>query len=86
MDFFKPGMKVKLIKEPDNKYDAEAIRVEVKGIGHVGYVANSTGTVLGDSCSAGRMYDKIGKKAKGTVKHILPKGVLCCVDSDYIKR
>ena len=28
-DFFKSGMKVKLIKEPDNTYDKEAIRVEL---------------------------------------------------------
>ena len=29
-DFMKPGMKVKLVKEPDNPYDKEAIRVEMK--------------------------------------------------------
>ena len=34
-DFFKPGMKVKLIKEPDNTYDKEAIRVELAGLGTV---------------------------------------------------
>ncbi len=34
-DFLKPGMKVKLIKEPDNPYDKEAIRVEVKGLGKI---------------------------------------------------
>ena len=40
-DFMKPGMKVKLVKEPDNQYDREAIRVEMKnGLGLVGYVAN----------------------------------------------
>ena len=32
-DFLKPGMKVKLEKEPDNQYDAEAIRVMMKGFG-----------------------------------------------------
>ena len=85
-DFFKPGMKVKLIKEPDNHYDAEAIRVEVKGIGHVGYVANSINTVLGNSLSAGRLYDRIGKKAKGTVKYVLPRGVICYVNPEYIKK
>ena len=30
-DFLKPGMKVKLEKEPDNQYDGEAIRVMMKG-------------------------------------------------------
>ena len=33
----------------------------------IGYVANSSYTVIGDSKSAGRLYDKIGKKAKAKV-------------------
>ena len=44
-DFMKPGMKVKLEKEPDNQYDVEAIRVMMKGVGQIGYVANSAHTV-----------------------------------------
>ncbi|MBR6365816.1 MAG: HIRAN domain-containing protein [Lachnospiraceae bacterium] len=76
-NFLKKGMKVKLVKEPDNDYDKEAIRVELKGMGKVGYVANSTYTVLGDSMSAGRLYDRIGKKAKGKVLYKTPKGVVC---------
>lgn len=39
--FLKPGMKVMLEKEPDNKYDKEAILVSVEGIGTIGHVANS---------------------------------------------
>lgn len=80
-DFMKPGMKVKLIKEPDNPYDAEAIKVMMKGAGHVGYVANSIYTVKGDSWSAGRIYDHFGKKAKGTVKLVLTDGVICKLDT-----
>ena len=34
-----------------------------RGLGKVGYVANSTHTVLGDCYSAGRIYDKIGARA-----------------------
>jgi hypothetical protein len=34
-DFMKKGMKVRLIKEPDNEYDKEAIRVELKGLGKI---------------------------------------------------
>ena len=64
-EFFEKGMKVRLEKEPDNKYDREAIKVMVKGLGHVGYVANSSHTVIGDSYSAGRLYDKIGDKERG---------------------
>ena len=76
-DFMKKGMKVRLVKEPDNKYDREAIKVMMDGFGHVGYVANSTRTVIGDSWSAGRIYDKIGKKAEGKIKYVTDSGVLC---------
>ena len=38
--FFEKGMSVKLIKEPDNEWDKEAIKVEVDGLGTVGHVAN----------------------------------------------
>ena len=44
-DFMEKGMKVKLVKEPDNEYDNEAIQVKIKGFGKVGYVANSPYTV-----------------------------------------
>ncbi len=78
-DFFEPKMKVRLVKEPDNEYDREAIRVELEGLGKVGYVANSPYTVMGESYSAGRLYDRIGDTAEGKVKYVLPKGVLCCL-------
>ena len=35
-----------------------------EGLGKIGYVANSSNTVIGDSMSAGRIYDKIGDTAK----------------------
>ena len=83
-DFFEPKMKVRLVKEPDNKCDREAIRVEAEGLGKVGYVANSAYTVEGESWSAGRIYDKIGKIAEGTVLYKLPKAVLCYIDPDSL--
>lgn len=76
-DFLEPGMKVKLVKEPDNEYDKEAIVVKLDGLNDIGHVANSTHTVIGDSMSAGRIYDKIGDVAYGKVKYVLPTGVLC---------
>lgn len=76
-DFLKEGMKVNLIKEPDNEYDREAIHVERRGLGKIGYVANSPYTVLGESMSAGRIYDRIKDEAKGKVLLITNKGVLC---------
>ena len=78
-EFLKSGMKVKLVKEPDNQYDTEAIRVEMNPLSKIGYVANSTNTVVGDSWSAGRMYDHIGKKADAVVKLVTERGVLCKV-------
>lgn len=76
-DFLKPGMEVTIEKEPDNEYDSEAILVTLEGLGPIGYVANSTHTVKGESYSAGRMYDLFKKKAKGKVKFVLDRGVIC---------
>ena len=76
-DFLEPGMKVRLVKEPDNPADREAIQVHLDGLGQIGYVANSCHTVLGESYSAGRLYDKIGDEAAGSVLYVLPRGVLC---------
>ncbi len=76
-DFLEKGMKIRLEKEPDNKYDKEAIKVLLDGVGHIGYVANSPWTVLGESYSAGRLYDKIGDTARGKVRLITERGVLC---------
>ena len=70
-------MEVKLVKEPDNEFDKEAIKVEMDGLGLVGYVANSPYTVQGESMSTGRIYDRIGDTAVGIVKYVLPQGVLC---------
>ena len=76
-EFIEPEMEVKLVKDPDNEYDKEAIKVEMEGLGKIGYVANSTYSVLGDSMSAGRIYDRIDDVAYGVVKYILPQGILC---------
>lgn len=65
------------IKREDNEYDKEAIKVTYEGLGKIGYVANSSYTVLGDSMSAGRIYDKIGKKAK--VVLVTDHGTICSI-------
>ena len=49
----------------------------MKGLGKIGYVANSPFTVKGESMSAGRLYDKISDKAKGKVVFILDDGIVC---------
>ena len=76
-DFLEKGMKIRLEKEPDNRHDHEAIKVLLDGVGHIGYVANSPYTVVGESWSAGRLYDKIGDTARGKVKLITERGILC---------
>lgn len=76
-EFMEKGMKVKLVKEPDNEYDKEAIQVKIKGLGKCGYVANSPYTVKGESMSAGRLYDKLGKKAKGRIVFVIGNGAIC---------
>lgn len=70
IEFLEKGMIVKLIKEPDNQYDKEAIRVELKPFGTIGYVANSVKTVIGECYSAGRLYDKIGAEAEAEIAYL----------------
>ena len=84
-EFFEPKQEVKLVKEPDNEFDKEAIKVEMDGLGLVGYVANSPYTVQGESMSAGRIYDRIGDTAVGVVRYVLPQGVLCELVMDGIE-
>lgn len=55
-----------------------------KGLGKVGYVANSPFTVKGESMSAGRLYDKIGDKAKGKVVFVVDSGVVCRITATGI--
>ena len=76
-EFLEKGTEVMLEKEPDNKYDKEAILVKLPGLATIGYVTNSVRTVLGDSYSAGRLYDKIGDTAAGIVAYNLVNGVVC---------
>ena len=81
---FKIGSIVKLVKEPDNDFDLEAIACEMKYIGKVGYIANSTRTVTKGTMSAGRIYDKIeiielAKKINTYETSILPFEDCCTI-------
>ena len=84
-EFMEKDMPVRLEKEPDNDYDKEAIKVMMKGLGLVGYVANSPYTVQGESYSAGRLYDKIGDTAEGTILYVMDTGVLCFLEIPDIR-
>lgn len=83
-EFLKPDMQVELEKDPDNKFDKEAIKVRLEGLGDIGHVANSVHTVIGESMSAGRLYDKIGDRAAATILYVLPTGVICLVDPETL--
>ncbi len=63
---FSKGAVLTIKKDFDNQYDSEAIKV-LLGKSIVGYVANSTYTVMNGTYSAGRIYDKMGKKKKVVV-------------------
>ena len=83
--FLKKGMSVRLVKEPDNEYDNEAIKVMMKGLDKIGYVANSPYTTIGESFSAGRLYDKIGKISEGKILYVTADGVVCCITKKKVK-
>ncbi|RGO24723.1 HIRAN domain-containing protein [Dorea sp. OM02-2LB] len=76
-DFLEKGTKIRLEKESDNEYDKEAIKVTYEGLGKIGYVANSSYTVIGESMSAGRLYDKIGDVAYAKVILVTSAGTIC---------
>ena len=80
VDFMQPGMKVSLVKEPDNEVDNEAIKVEMEGLGKIGYVAATPYTRIGESMSAGKLGDEFEETATGTITYILERGVLCMLD------
>ena len=67
----------RIFKEKNNEYDKEAISVNYPGLGKIGYVANSPYTVIGESYSAGRLYDRIEDEAQGKVWLKLDKGIVC---------
>ena len=73
---FKLNSIIKLIKEPENDFDTEAIQCELRYIGKTGYIANSTKTVIKGTMSAGRIYDKIGDVSFAEVKFIANDSVI----------
>lgn len=83
-EFIEPDMEVILEKDKDNEHDSEAIAVKMPGVGKIGHVANSPKTVIGESMSAGRLYDKIEDTAKAKVLYKLDRGVICEVTAESI--
>ena len=48
-------------------------------------MANSAKTVIGESYSAGRLYDRIGKKAKAKALIVLEDAAICKVSKKSLK-
>jgi len=57
-DIFKVGQILVLRKDYENNYDDEAIQVEIENVGKVGYIANSTHTVVRGCKSAGKIIEE----------------------------
>lgn len=62
-----PNQEISLKKEPNNKFDSEAIAVYINDSMQIGYVAKSTHTQAKGTYSAGRLYDKIGETCKAKI-------------------
>lgn len=69
-------------KEPGNQVDQEAIRAILPILGTVGYVANSSFTVIQGTYSAGRVYDKVGDGFFARVMFCTEKQIICRVETD----
>lgn len=74
---FKVNSIVKLKKDYENKYDSEAICVDLRYAGTSAYVANSVHSVAKGTMSAGRLYDKILDEDYGKVKFIFDDLIIC---------
>ncbi len=74
---FEIGRIIKLVKEPQNEYDTEAIRAELLFIGGIGYVANSAHTVVKGTFSGGRAYDLFKEEAYAQVLFVTNESVIC---------
>ncbi|MBR2990512.1 MAG: hypothetical protein IKF51_03510 [Solobacterium sp.] len=76
------GREFILKKERDNIYDDEAIAVySLQGI-KSGYVANSVGTVVRGTHSAGYVYERIPEEISCVVRFASPDSVIAAIEDD----
>ena len=71
---FNPGLPLKLVKEPDNEFDKDAIAVYAEDK-KIGYVANSDYTKYKLTSSASELQNKIPDTAKGSYLFYLERYV-----------
>lgn len=80
MQPFAIGNLIRCRKEPDNRFDCEAIKCTLPMLGTVGYVANSVGTVACGTMSAGRIYDRVEERFYVRVMFTTNSKVICRVE------
>lgn len=85
-EVFKIGRNFTCVKEPENHYDDEAIRVEDEAFGTVGYIANSTQTRAIGTYSAGKIGSKVKKKFTVQVMFVTASKIICKVVDGYKKK
>ena len=76
---FSIGKRVRCVKEPDNCYDDDAIKVVMPEIGKVGYIANSPYTKAEGTLSASRLYDRVGERFIAEVMFMTGSKIICRV-------
>lgn len=78
---------IKLVKEPNNKYDTEAISCEMRYFGKIGYVANSVDSVIKGCMSSGRVFDKIEDEYFARIKFITGNNAIAQIltSDEFIK-
>lgn len=82
---FKIGSKFKCVKEPTNPYDSNAIKVKMKQLGTVGYIANSPYTTTKGTIDASRVYELVKKKFTVEVMFVTSSKVICKVVAGRVK-
>lgn len=81
-EIFKVGQSLWLVKDHDNDYDDEAIKVVTEAGAVVGYVANSIHSVAKGCYSAGRIYDKFEGQQKIKVRFIIREDVIAQIEDE----
>jgi hypothetical protein len=73
-----------LKKDYENKYDDEAIEVDLESVGKIGYVANSPHTVARGTKSAGRIYDTFKDECRASIRFIVKDTVIAELEGEKV--
>lgn len=79
---FRVGSYVKLVKEAENHFDKDAVRVEVPILGKIGYVANTMATKFSGTHSASIISKRIGDESTAKIRLIADDGIIAEIVSE----